>query len=181
MRNNTYLRGLLQAFLENEFAGMQRPNKIEIAFGRRAKRRLGSIKMGRDKKVSRITINGIFRDEVRIPEEIIRATIAHELCHYAHGFCSPLPRKYKKPHQGGIVGRELRKRDLGMLEEFEKMWTKRHWPKIVEEEFGGVRSRRSSRLPIPARGVGRRKVLRKSKPSTQLERALRKFLRDYLV
>jgi len=134
MRTNTFLRSCLQDFLENQFEDMPVENRIEIAFGRRAKRRFGSIKMGRDGKVSRITINGVFRDE-RIPEQIICSTLAHELCHYAHGFCSPLEKKYKHPHQSSVVQRELKKRGLYHLHQYEKLWTKNNWPKVLEKEF----------------------------------------------
>ncbi len=140
MRDNTFLRRQLEDLLENQFRDLELKNRLEIAFGRRAKRRFGSIKMERDKKVSRITINGIFKNEY-VPEEIIRATIAHELCHYAHGFCSPLKKKYKYPHQGGVVRMEMRKRGLGKLYDYEKIWTKNNWPKIVEKEFGVQRRR----------------------------------------
>lgn len=143
---------------------MSQPNSIEIAFGRRAKRRFGSIRMDgglrarRENRASRITINGVFRDE-RIPEEIIRATIAHELCHYAHGFCSPLPQKYKHPHQGSVVHRELKGRGLHHLHEYEKIWSKNNWPKIVAQEFPRVargrrpvrRSRKASAVPASMR------------------------------
>jgi hypothetical protein len=141
MRNDDFLRRQLDALLEQNFADMPRPNEIRINFGRRAKRRFGSIKMGKDKRVSQITINGVFRDE-RIPEQIICATIAHELCHYAHGFCSPLPKKYSHPHQGGVIERELKKRDLHYLSEYEKIWSKNNWPKIVGQEFPPQRQRR---------------------------------------
>lgn len=138
MRNDAFLRQKLQELLEQNFADMERPNEIRIGFGRRAKRRFGSIRMGRDKKVSMITINGVFRGE-HIPEQIICATIAHELCHYAHGFCSPLPKKYANPHQGKVIERELKKRALHHLSEYEKIWSKNNWPKIVQQEFYQVR------------------------------------------
>lgn len=134
MRNNSDLQLLLDGFLAEEFSDMERSNEIVIAFGRRAKRRLGSIRMTRGGEVSQITINGIFKDE-NIPEQIIRAVLAHELCHYAHGFCSPLKQKYKHPHQGGVIRREMKKRGLDLLYQFEKTWTKKRWPQILMREF----------------------------------------------
>ena len=130
MRNNEWLREKLQELLEGHFADMERPNQISIAFGRKARRRLGSIRMVRDKKHSHILINGHLRAD-EIPEQIICSVIAHELCHYAHGFCSPLPQKYKNPHSGGIISRELKKRGLHFLLEYEKQWTKNHWLRIA--------------------------------------------------
>jgi hypothetical protein len=161
MRINDDLQRMLNELLERNFADMPLMNRIEIAFGRRAKRRFGSIKLGRNKKVSFITINGLFKQEI-IPEEIIRATIAHELCHYAHGFSSPLPRKYKHPHQGGVIERELRKRDLQMLYDFEKKWTKSHWTEVLKKEF-------------PMQKRAHRAVRRRRRPKSFLERLINSF------
>ena len=144
MRDHAWLQTQLDHLLQGHFADMERPNAITIEFGRQADRRLGSIRMSRDKRESRILINGRFRDE-EIPVEIVHATIAHELCHYAHGFCSPLPKKYKSPHAGGIIERELRKRELGLLCEFEKQWTKNHWPRIIGRTVRTPRAPRSKR------------------------------------
>ena len=36
---------------------------------------------------------------------------------------------------------EMRKRGLGKLYDYEKIWTKNNWPKIVEKEFGVQRRR----------------------------------------
>lgn len=148
-RDQAWLQAQLDFLLENHFADMPRPNQITIQFGRKAQRRLGSIRMSRNEKTSSILINGLFRQE-RVPREVVLATIAHELCHYAHGFCSPLKRKYKSPHAGGIIERELKKRDLALYHRFEKEWTKVHWPKILALEF-----------PRKARSIR----VRRSKPS----------------
>lgn len=134
MRTASWLDAQLHDFLKGPFADLEVCNRLEIHWGRAAQRRFGSIKMSRDKRVSSITINGLFRDET-IPEQVIQATLAHELSHYAHGFSSPLPRKYKSPHAGGVIDRELRKRGLGLLSSYEKQWTKNHWPKVLKEAF----------------------------------------------
>lgn len=119
---------------------------VDISFGRRAKTRLGSIKQtGGLKKRSIITINGLFRDEA-IPEEIINATIAHELCHFVHGFSSPLPQLASHPHQGGIVDKELKGRGLGDLLTFQKKWLKTEWPAIVKANFKPVARLRRRRV-----------------------------------
>lgn len=144
MRDQAWLQSQLDFLLENAFLDMERANHITIQFGRKAQRRLGSIRMSRDKKRSSILINGIFRQEI-VPQEVVRATIAHELCHYAHGFCSPLEKKYKSPHAGGIIDRELRKRGLELYSRFEKEWTKNRWPKILAAEF----PRRQRRVRVP--------------------------------
>lgn len=130
MRDQAWLQFQLDSLLKNAFSDMELANTITIAFGRKARRRLGSIRMSRDKRQSHILINGFLRDP-EVPEQIISSVIAHELCHYAHGFCSPLPKKYSSPHAGGIIGRELKKRGLYLLLEYEKQWTKSHWPRIA--------------------------------------------------
>lgn len=130
MRDDSFLQRQLDEMLSGPFANVLIKNKLEIKFGRRALRRFGSIKMTRDEKVSLITINGHFRDS-KIPEEVILATLAHELCHYAHGFSSPLPKLYKHPHRGGVIKKEMTARGLLKLFEFEKKWTKANWPEIV--------------------------------------------------
>lgn len=145
MRSATWLEAQLQDFLKGSFADLEVCNRLEIHWGRAAQRRFGSIKMSRDQRVSTITINGLFRDE-SIPEQIIQATLAHELAHYAHGFSSPLPRKYKSPHAGGVIDRELRKRGLGLLSAYEKQWTKNHWPEVLKQNFG-----RRQRVLVPRR------------------------------
>lgn len=150
MRTNDWLHGQLNMLLEGAFSDMEKPNQIIISFGRKARRRLGSIRMSRDKKASHILVNGHLRDP-EIPEQIICSVIAHELCHYAHGFCSPLPKKYKSPHAGGIIGREFKKRGLYFLLQFEKEWTKNHWPRIVGHSVR--RSNRATRLLPGAKGL----------------------------
>lgn len=134
MRSALWLETQLDALLKGPFSDMSIENRLEVRWGRKAQRRFGSILMSRDKRVSRITINGIFRDE-SIPEQVIQATLAHELAHYSHGFSSPLPRKYKHPHSGGVIELEFKKRGLSLLSAYEKQWTKRHWPEVLRVTF----------------------------------------------
>ncbi|MBU0981323.1 hypothetical protein KKC94_01380 [Patescibacteria group bacterium] len=141
MRTNLWLKEQVLNLLAGPFSDVELKNRISICFGRKAKRRLGSIKMENNGKVSRILINGLFRDE-SIPEEIILATIAHELCHYAHGFSSPLKRKFRHPHQGGVVTKELKARGLHELHKFEKKWTKANWERVVRDNFSSTQIRR---------------------------------------
>lgn len=154
MRTQHWLQDQLEQLLNGAFGDMEVPNRLTVQWGRKAGRRFGSIKMSRDKKVSEITINGIFRDE-SIPEQIVQATLAHELTHYAHGFSSPLPKKYKHPHAGGIIEREFKKRGLSLLSAYEKQWTKNNWPNIVKSAFPQRvrRAHRSVRSVLRPRGV----------------------------
>jgi len=148
MRTDAWLREQLDELLRGAFADMPVENQLTVHFGRKALRRFGSIAMGRD-KVSRITINGHFRDE-KVPEAVVQATLAHELAHYAHGFSSPLPKKYASPHAGGVILREFKKRGLGMLHTFERDWTKAHWREFIGEKPRVSRGHRSLSLrPSP--------------------------------
>lgn len=129
------------------FADAKIDNALLIRFGRRARRVLGSIRKnperssilsrmlsvdsrrrGNDKSQfdTQIIINGHFRDE-QIPEFMVDSVIGHELCHYVHGFSSPLPQLARHPHKGGIVNYEMAKRGMGELELKQKRWIKQHW------------------------------------------------------
>ncbi|MDO8444090.1 MAG: hypothetical protein Q7S80_01120 [bacterium] len=144
MRDNAWLEEKLEKIWREHFADVPRSNEIEIKFGAKARRRLGSIRQinPRDKhSTTRILISGYFRDE-NVPESIIDVTIAHELCHYAHGFCSPLPKYSKYPHQGGLVDKELKNRGFGEILNFQKNWLKTSWPNITGEPVRRRRVRR---------------------------------------
>lgn len=140
MRSVAWLELELENLLKGPFSDLKLVNRLVIRWGRKAGRRFGSITMSRDQKVSTITINGLFRDEA-IPEQIVQATLAHELVHYVHGFSSPLPKKYKHPHSGGVIEREFKKRGLSLLSAYEKEWTKNHWPTMLGLAFPQRRSR----------------------------------------
>lgn len=146
MRTNLFLIDRLNTILKTNFPDLKRGDNIEISFGRKAKTRLGSIKRPRrNSGASLITINGLFAEDF-IPVEIIDATITHELCHYVHGFSSPLPQLSRHPHRGGVINSELQKRNLGELLSFQNKWLKEKWPEIVKEHFPPIRRRRKRRI-----------------------------------
>lgn len=147
MRDNTWLVEKMYELWEDHFADIPRKNLVIIKFGRNAKRQLGSIKWADkrtrgirqfmkdhdiqdDKRISVITITSKFKDE-NVPEKIVAATIAHEMCHYAHGFNSPLKQLYNHPHKGGIIRKEFEKRGLSSLHRFSKKWIKENWRKYI--------------------------------------------------
>ncbi|OQB05653.1 MAG: hypothetical protein BWY19_00859 [bacterium ADurb.Bin212] len=124
------------------FSDLQVPNDLYITFGRKGKRQLGKIskipKRGigarlRGKFDTLITINSHFKDE-RVPEFVVDGTIIHELCHYAHGFHSPLPQLCRYPHQGGIVKAEMIKRGAGEIYLKENKWLKTEWQKHLNRQ-----------------------------------------------
>ncbi len=73
----------------------------------------------------------MFKDE-NVPVGVVYYTIAHELCHYAHGFSSTNKRLFKHPHHGGIINRELTERGAQELIPIFKSWLKEYRRAIME-------------------------------------------------
>lgn len=150
VRDNKYLENLLYDIWENNFCDVARLNLVAIKYGKHSKRQLGSIKwikdsktferyikkyelskdIFEDKSVSLITLTKYFSYDY-IPEYVIRATIVHELCHYTHGFNSPLKRVYTHPHRGGVIKKEFQKRDLLNIYTDSKKWIKENWINVI--------------------------------------------------
>lgn len=150
MRDNKYLENILYDLWDNHFCDVPRKNLVVIKFGKYSKRQLGSIKLANrytkikglmkkrreelevqdEKSVTVITVTRYFQNEI-VPEYVIRATIAHELCHYTHGFQSPLEKVFDHPHRGNVIKKELAKRDLLDQEKEAEKWLKENWLKIV--------------------------------------------------
>lgn len=122
-RDDKWLLCRLDNLWSDYFTDVTQDNQVFIKFGRYSKLRLGSIRLEKTSNRSYITISGMFKDET-IAEEVIDHTIAHELCHYAHGFSSPKPRLHKYPHHGGVINQELVERGLGSLVKAYKAWLK---------------------------------------------------------
>ena len=147
---NIELQNLLYDIWEKHFDDVPRKNLVIVKFGKFSKQRLGSIKWARDlkgvksmykqfeqehkvqddKRITLIILTRYFTQE-NIPEFLIKTTLAHEIVHYTHGFNSPLEKKYKYPHQGRIIERELRKRGLGQEYDLSEKWLKENWKKVV--------------------------------------------------
>ena len=141
MRNQEWLENRLEYIQRRHFADADISNPLFIKFGRKARTRLGSIKKKYPKSVfarlsghfeTEITINSHFKDAI-IPEYVIDAVIGHELCHYVHGFSSPLPQLARHPHKGGIVNNEMSERGMGELEKKQKRWIKQHWVEYLKK------------------------------------------------
>jgi len=150
MRNNKFLEDTLYDIWENHFCDIPRKNFVLIKYGKYSKRQLGSIKLANestkikgllrkkeedylvqdDKSITVITLTRYFQREV-VPDFVVRATIAHELCHYAHGFSSPLQKRFQKPHQGSVVHKELKKRGLFEKQKEVDKWLKENWLDII--------------------------------------------------
>lgn len=149
MRDNQYLADKLYFLWENYFVDVPRKNPVLIKFSKKSYRQLGCITWAKsntrgvksllsqlnedydDKRISLINITGYFRDE-DIPDEVVMGTIAHEMIHYAHGFHSPLQQLYDHPHKGGVIRKEMVKRDLGDLYQFARKWLKANWQSYIK-------------------------------------------------
>ena len=150
MRDNYYLQNLMYDVWDEYFSDVPRKNFVLAKFGKYSKRQLGCIKYANDgtkvktllKKyeeeignqdipsVSIVVLSRYFMDE-NIPEFLLIATIAHELCHYTHGFNSPLQKRYKHPHQGSVVKKEMINRGLGNILKQSEDWLKENWIEII--------------------------------------------------
>ena len=140
LRNNDWLEAKLANILDVFFNDIVVKNHLSIRFSKRSRRQLGCIAkkhphsvLGRLKGEfeSEIRINSYFRDE-SIPEYVVEGTIIHELCHYAHGFSSPLPQQSRYPHAGGMVKHEMIKRGAGDIYLLEKKWLKQNWQNYLK-------------------------------------------------
>ena len=144
MRDDIWLEQRLEQIWELIFPDVQRLNAVNIRWKGRWKNKFGHIQLKKD-KTSEIVVNGLFKD-VRIPEGIIDATIAHEFVHYMHGFQSPHQQKYKHPHAGGIVTREMKRRGFAHILAEERDFVKRDWLRIYQEITGKKKRSFFSRL-----------------------------------
>ena len=128
MRDDEWLVARLDHIWSLLFPEVARKNQVIAIFKGKWQNKFGHIKLLNDKS-SEIAVNGLFKHE-EIPEYIIDLTLAHELIHYGHGFNSPHKRKFKHPHKGGVVTKDLLKHGFGHLIRKEKVFIRREWPKI---------------------------------------------------
>lgn len=131
-RDQDWLNHLLDRTIDKYFSDMDRINDIRIEFGRRARRRLGSIAVDpNNSNISIIRINGWFRS-MEVPEYIVQSVIVHELCHYAHGFNSGAGETtHRHPHAGGVIRKEFEERGLAKLYDAQQQWLKHNWPQFI--------------------------------------------------
>lgn len=152
MRDNKWLEEKMYELWEEYFVDVPRKNRVLIKFSKKSYRQLGCIKWAtkktrgiqklleknpvmedNDERVSLILISGYFKDP-KIPDNVVLGTIAHELCHYTHGFNSPLNQIYDHPHKGGVIKKEMGKRGLSWLYEYAEKWLENNWPKYVHNK-----------------------------------------------
>lgn len=149
MRDDQWLEVRLNTIWRKYFSDIKKLNTVKIHFGRKAKKRLASIRqLSKHDKHSdtEIKVTAYFK-ELQVPEYIVDVTIAHELCHYAHGFASPLPKFSQFPHRGSLVDNELKKRGLGEMLEKQEKWLKEDWKLIIKDDLRVKRRRRRRSRP----------------------------------
>ena len=144
-RNQRWLERLLETISTEHFQDVKWHTPLLIRFGRRARNRLGSLSYDANNHQAVIRLTRLFED-VEVPETVIRATIIHELCHYAHGFSLPGRPKYRHPHANGVIRQEFAERGLETLYVAQKRWLKAHWPAIVRKHFPKIAKRRGRLL-----------------------------------
>jgi hypothetical protein len=125
-RDDRWLAHVLDRIWDDHFGDTPRCNEVLVNFRGVWKSRLGSISMSYDQSTTFIQINALLR-LTEVPEHVAQITVAHELVHYAHGFGSPLPRRYKHPHRGGIVKRELLRRGMADVYADYDAWVYDKW------------------------------------------------------
>lgn len=151
MRDHDWLGEQLKLLLGKYFSNVVLSNPIQIQWGREAKFRFGSIRLvsyksikreeapkgimglirlGDTPKKSLITVTSMFKDE-SVPVGVVHYTIAHELCHYAHGFSSMNRQMFRHPHHGGIINREMKERGADNLIPIFKKWLKEYKTQIL--------------------------------------------------
>ena len=133
MRDNIWLERELEGIWQRYFPDVEKLNKVEIKFGRKARTRLGSIRSLPDGS-SLVLINSLLK-QLQIPDFVIKATIAHELVHYAHGFSSPHKQKYSHPHKGSVVKNDMHQRGMGEILVLQKKWIKNNWKDFLDSNY----------------------------------------------
>ena len=134
LRDNKWLLYRLDTLWSKHFSDISQVNPLFVRFGRYSKFRLGSIRLDKKTDKSFITITGMFKN-MRIPQEVIDHTLAHELVHYTHGFSSKRTRLHKYPHAGGVVNKEMRSRGMGYLLAAYKEWIRHYRKQLSSNEW----------------------------------------------
>jgi hypothetical protein len=148
MRDQAWLENLLTVIWKEHFHDVKGKSAVKVMFGRRARTRLGSISQDKKTKTAVIRLTALFK-EPDVPEMIIKATLVHELCHYAHGFHSGIEKRFKHPHAGGVIRAEFEERGLGDLYLAQKQWLKTNWPAVVKKNYPvTVRKRHTRRSMV---------------------------------
>lgn len=145
IRDNAWLSDQLDHVWRTWFADVERVTPVSIQFVRPWKSRLAVIYLT-DHDRTFIGVNRYLRDH-RVPYQVCLVTIAHELAHYTHGFGSHHPRRYRHPHRGNVVQRELTRRGLGAELRFYTEWTNDIWFELLPDLSAVRRPAQIAALP----------------------------------
>lgn len=153
VRDQAWLTDQLEHIWATWFADVNRVTPVTIRYVRPWKRRLAVIYLTENDRRSFIGVNRLLRDP-RVPYPVVQVTLAHELAHYAHGFGSHHPRRYRHPHRGNVIQRELTRRGLGAELCFYTEWTNDSWfdllDQLARESREGVAGPRRERDSLAA-------------------------------
>jgi hypothetical protein len=147
VRDQAWLVDQLNTVWGTWFPDVDRVTPVSIRYVRPWKRRLAVIYLTDDDRRTFIGVNRLLRDP-RVPYTVFLVTLAHELAHYAHGFGSHHPRRYRHPHRGNVIQRELTRRGLADELRFYTEWTNDSWFDLLEEL--ARESRRGTAGPHPS-------------------------------
>lgn len=137
-RDQKWLENTLGNIWADHFHDVEPNVPLMVKFGRNARTRLGSISYDTKQKIAVIRITGLFKDN-RVPENVIRATLVHELIHYAHGFHGVGRPNFDHPHRGGVIRKEFIERGLEELYVAQKRWLKANWTSILKDYYPNLK------------------------------------------
>ncbi len=145
-RSAAWLEVHAAALWQTHFSDVPPGLPLHVKWGIRAYRRFGSIAARSGQSVVRL--NALFA-KPEVPEFVIDAVLAHEFAHYAHGFGSGLPQKYRHAHRGGVVEAELAARGLLEQDIRADAWLKTQWEAVYQHYCPDLTSRRPTSAPAP--------------------------------
>lgn len=139
MRDQAWLEQIFTTAVDEHFSDVKAYNPLRIEWGRKARTRLGSLSYDEQCQEAVIRVTKLFTDP-DVPAFVVKATIVHELCHFAHGWHNGKTPQYKHPHLGGVVKEEFAERGLTELYLQQKKWLKNHWKQIVYKNYPELKS-----------------------------------------
>ncbi len=142
MRTDEWLNQRFQSILRAHFYDVELVNPVDINYGIRARRRLGSIALVNGRSV--IRINRLLAEDI-VPQYVVDATIGHEMSHYVHGFGSTLTRKFKHAHRGSVVDIEMDSRGMQEIRLQASAWVRENWGTFYVDECDDLSAKKDLR------------------------------------
>ncbi len=142
MRTDEWLEQRFQTLLRRHFYDVNLVNPVDVSYGIRARRRLGSIALANGRSV--IRINRLLAEQA-VPVYVVDATLGHEMAHYVHGFGSTLPRRYRHAHRGSVVDIEMDNRGMQEIRLQAHIWVEENWGSFYVDECGDLSAKKQMR------------------------------------